>query len=563
MSEKKATQEILPWNNGELEVLLKGVISHGTEVAKIDFKTEIETTTNEQKADLLKDIIAIANTFDNNYEDHGFIIYGVKAKTITGITTTESDTDKFQNHIEQLLKTYISPMPQIYILGFETTDGKKWGVIVIPPRNSKPHMFFKELFCTDRSRSRKRGEWFVRRGSTTDPGLPEDLALITQKQTEQLLEPLRESIRSLQSRVVKTEDQYNSALFKLVERAVSAIPETAERKPEQPGDLKINISDRIDVGESLGMDLPTRIKHKLRTPKNAIAEDLIFEAKSLREYLDGADTGLTWIPQLKNPEGNKKIIADLEEKTQALQLSIATIMLNDNKGEYTDALLRSVKMLAKATEVPSGVQYNRIGEALRYYPLALILYTIFICGVAANRGDVLKQVLEISIKHHRNNGTSAITDVYFFYYEARALFNDAYEQRWCEPIAQRIRQILSDKVGEMITEFSEPEYFFRGEFVFALTNIDKGMSGGEDAEHQVPLGGLYLYMHEAHDPIAEFLLENPEWFSKLYDHPLNEILEIFDRNAHKMAGSGCIAIGMHGLKTVEHYQESLNRKAKK
>src|SRR3989338_4867145 len=108
MSKKKATQEILPWNNGELETLLRGVISHGTEVAKIDFKTEIETITNEQKADLLKDIIAIANTFDNRYEDHGFIIYGVKAKAITGITTTESDTDKFQNHIRACRK--ISPL---------------------------------------------------------------------------------------------------------------------------------------------------------------------------------------------------------------------------------------------------------------------------------------------------------------------------------------------------------------------------------------------------------------------------------------------------------------------
>src|SRR3989344_3851548 len=563
MSKKKATQEILPWNNGELETLLKGVISHGTEVAKIDFKTEIETITNEQKADLLKDIIAIANTFDNSYEDHGFIIYGVRAKSIVGISQTESDTDKFQNHIEQLLKTYISPMPQIYVLGFETTDGKKWGVIVIPPRNSKPHMFFKDLFCTDRSRSRKKGEWFVRRGSTTDPGLPEDLALITQKQTELLLGPLRESIRSLQSRVAKTEDQYNSALFKLVERAVSTIPEKTERKLEQSGDLEINVSDNIDVGESLGMDLPTRIRHKLRTPKNAIAEDLISEAKSLREYLDGANTGLTWIPQLKNSEGNKKIVADLEEKTQGLQLSIAMILLNDNKGEYTDALFRSIKILAKATEVPSGVQYNRIGEGLRYYPLALILYTIFICGVAANRGTILKQVLEIPIKHHRRSGTSAITDVYIFYHEARVLFNDAYEQRWCEPVAQRIRQVLSDKVGEMITEFSEPEYFFRGEFVLALTNIDKCMSGGEDAERRVPLGGLYLYMHEAHDQIAEFILENPEWFGKLYSHPLNEILDMFDRNAHKMAGSGCIAIGMHGLKTADHYQESLKRKAKK
>lgn len=564
MSQKRPPQELLPWNSTELQTLLEGLVAHGTETAKVDFKTEIETGTPEQKADLLKDVIAIANTYDESYGDHGFLVYGVKAKVITGVTATETDTDKFQNHIEQLLKTYISPMPQIYVLGFETTDGKKWGTIVIPPRNNKPHMFFKDLSCSDRSRSRKRGEWFVRRGSTTDPGLPEDLAIIGQRQTELLLEPLRESIRTLQSRVAKTEDQYNSALFKLVERAVSAIPEKMAQKLEEPENLQIEIDDAIDISESLGMDLPTRIKQKLRTPKNAIAEDLTSEAKRLREYLDGADTGLPWAPQLKNPDGNKKIITDVEERTRALQLSIATIILNDSKGEYTEALLRSLKILAKATEVPSGVQYNRIGEGLRYYPLILILYTIFICGVAANRGNILKQVLEVPIKHPRRGGaTSSITDVYFFSYEVKTLINDAYAQRWCEPIAQRVRQVLSDKIAELITEFSEPEYFFRGEFALALTNIDKGMSEGEEADHRVPLGGLYLYMHEAHDPITEFISENPDWFAKLYSHPINEILDMFDRNANKMAGSGCIAIGLHGLKTRETYDESIRRKAQK
>lgn len=557
MSNKKRTQEILPWTNSELETLLKGIISHGTEVAKIDFKTEIETGTAEQKADLLKDIVAVANTYDDNYEDHGFIIYGVKAKAVTGITQTKTDTDKFQSHIEQLLKTYISPMPQIYVMGFETTDAKKWGAIVIPPRNSKPHMFFKDLFCSDRSRSRKKGEWFVRRGSTTDPGLPEDLAIITQKQMEINLEPLRESIRSLQSRVGKIEEQYNSALFKLVERALTSLPELPTTKVDEAEETG------VDIGESLGMDLPSRLKQKLRTPKDAIVEDLIAEAKSIRDFLDGPNTGLPWTPQLNNAEGNKKIISDLEEKTQALQVSIATIILNDNKSVYTDALLRAIKTLARTTEVPDATQYNRIGQAVRYYPLGLILYTVFVCGVATNRGNILKQVLEIPLKHQRRNETSIITDIFLYWYEARSLFNDAYAQRWCEPIVQRIRQVIGDRVGEMITEFSEPEYFFRGEFVLALTNIDKGMSTGEDSEQRVPLAGLYLYMHEAYDPIIGLLLENPEWFPKLYTHPLNEILDMFDRNAHKMAGSGCIAVGMHGMKTAETYQEALRRKAKK
>lgn len=558
MSNKKKQQSILPWDHDELKLLLEGLIAHGTETSKIDFKAEIETDTPEQKAELLKDISAIANTYDNdNYDDHGFLIYGVKTKIITGVTQTETDTDKFQNTIEQILKTYISPMPQIYVMGFETADGKKWGTIVIPPRNGKPHMFFKDLSCTNPAKVRRKGEWFVRRGSTTDPGLPEDLAIITQKQMELSLEPLRESIRSLQSRVSKTEEQYSSALFKLVERAVSALPKSVEQTTEKSEEIG------VDIGDAIGMDLPSRLKQKLRTPTDKLAEDLIAEAKLIRDFIDGSSTGLPWAPQLNNSEENKKIIEDLEEKTRPLQISIATILLNDNKGIYTDTLLRTIKLLAKATEVPSGVQYNRIGEAIRYYPLGLILYTVFVCGVAANRGNILKQILDIPLKYQRRNETSVITDIFFFWYEAKALFNDAFAQRWCEPMGQRIRQVINDQISEMVTDLSEPEFFFRGEFVLALANIDKGMTNGEQAEHRMPLPGLYLYLHEAESAIKGFLLEYPDWFDKLYSHPLNEILDAFDQNAHKMAAPNCIAIGAHDLKASETYQEALRKKLAK
>lgn len=554
MKKKRSLQEILPWNSTELEKLLRDLIAHGTETAKVDFKAEIETGTPEQKAELLKDITAIANTYDESYGDHGFLIYGVKAKAITGVTATETDTDKFQNTVEQLLKTYISPMPQIYVVGFENTTGEKWGAILIPPRNTKPHMFFKELSCpTNPTKSRKRGEWFVRRGSTIDPGLPEDLAIITQKQTSLLLEPLYESVRTLQARVVKTEEQYNNALFKLVERAVSGPAASADQDEERsPGARDI-----------IGIDLSSRVKARLRTPKDAIAEDVIAEAKAIRDYLDGAATSLPWAPQLNDVAESKRIIEDIEMKTRELQLSLATIVLSDSKGTYTDVLLRAVKMLAKVPDVPTGTPHNRIGQSLRYYPLGLILYTIFICGVAANRGDLLKRVMQIPVKHPGRTETSDMTDIFFYWYDAGALFNDASGQRRCAPMADRVRQVIRDHIGEMIAEFSEPEYFFRGEFVLALTRIDVSMTHGEQAEHRVPLSGLYLYMHEGNEPITALLLEHPDWLDKLYDHPLNEILDSFDQNASKMSDSNCFAMGLHGLKTRAAYDESIQRKAKK
>jgi len=551
---KNKIQEVSPWTNDELKKILEEVVSHGSEMAKIDFKTEIKIDTQEKKAELLKDIIAIANTYDDdNYHDYGFLLYGVKSKSIIGISETQTDTDKFQNEIEQLLNQYVAPRLQVYVFGFET-DGKTWGAIVIPPRNNKPHMFFKELQCKEVGHLKKKGAWFVRRGSTTDVGLPEDLAVITQRQTEALLEPLKESIRVLQTRVLKTEEQYNSALFKLVEQAVSSLSGKDSSKNSVSEDVI------ADIDTVLGTDLPSKLKKKLRTPKDVLAEDFIKEVKMLLNYLEGADTGLSWTPQLDDSEVNKKTIEELEKKTHSLMVSVATILLHDTDGKYTEVLMRGLKMLAKEIEAPSGIQYNRIGTALRYYPIGLIMYTVFISGVATNKGAVLKQILEIQIKHRNRDYKTPITDIFFYWYEAREFFNNANQQKLCEPIVQRIRQVIGDQIGDMIGEFSESEYFFRGEFVLVLANISKCMANGEVAEHRTPLPGLYLYMHEGNEPIRDFLEEKHQWFETLYGHSINEVLDMFDRNASKMSGPGCFAIGMHGLKTREIYDKSSAKK---
>jgi predicted HTH transcriptional regulator len=178
----ESTSRLLPWTNQELEALLKDLIAHGTEAAKADYKAELMLDTQDQKAEFLKDVSAIANTASDVYADHGFLIYGVSGKAITGVTTTERNTDKLQNTIEQLVKTYLSPMIQLYVIGFTEGAGEAWGTIVVTPNNNKPYRFVKDMQCQDPKRSRRRGEWFVRRGATTDPGLPEDLTVIMQRQ---------------------------------------------------------------------------------------------------------------------------------------------------------------------------------------------------------------------------------------------------------------------------------------------------------------------------------------------------------------------------------------------
>jgi hypothetical protein len=533
------TSRLLPWTNPELKELLKDLIAHGTEAAKADYKAELMLDTQDQKAEFLKDVSAIANTVSDVYADYGFLIYGVSGKAITGTTTTERNTDSLQNTIEQLVKTYLAPMVQLYVIGFTETGGQEWGVIVVTPNNNKPYMFMKDMQCQDPKRSRKRGEWFVRRGATTDPGLPEDLMMITQRQFAASIDPLKDSIRSLQGRIARMEDEYRSGMIAVIERALSG---GVGGTPQGSGD---GTSVAEDI---LQYDLPSRLKQRLQTPSDKIADELIAEAMSLRGFLEGTKTGLPWAPQLNNPEESRRLVELLEEKTRTLQVSIATILLNDSKNTYTEALMRVIKIMARTTDAPMGVQFNRLGPAIRYYPLGIILYTVFVCGVAANRASVLKQVLKTPLVQRQRNERVSILSVAYYWYEARELFNEAMGQRLCEPIPQRIRQIMSDAIGDQLAEGAEAEVFFRGEFVMALAGIDAGVW-----DKDIPLPGLYLYLDEAHRAVEDFLEDHPSWFETLYNRPVEEILALFEKNAGKVVKQGCMALGLSGLKILEAY----------
>lgn len=530
--------------------MLRDLIDHGAETPKADCKTEIDTSTSEGKADLLKDISAISNTFGAEYNDYGFLIYGATRKAITGIKSTEIDSDKFQSHVEQLLKAYLSPMPQIYVIGFATPQGQHWGVIVIPPRNTKPHMFVRDIQCsTDPKRSRKRGEWFVRRGSNTDVGLPEDLAAIAQRQLDLMLEPLREGVRMLQLRVARTEEQYGNALFKLVERAASAPPQSGPQIPAEQS----NLADAI--GHTRALDLPTRLKRKLRKPANGLANELIAEAATLREYLDEGGTDLPWAPDPSDTDApaNRASIGALEERVRPILSSVAIVLLDDRDGEFTSALLRVVKTLAR-TSIPIGTRFNQIGPALRDYPLVLLLYAAFVCGTQTNNGRILRQLLRIPLRRREGHGNENILNIFRGARRANGLFNTSFGTAWCEPIAVRARQVLSDTVAEMLPGTPEPEYFFRGEFVLALSGVDRGITEKVTEEQLVPLPGLYLYLSEANEAIRDFLLERPDWLGNLYLNPVSDILRVFDKSWQRAVSIYCI--GEYNLNASSVYESA-------
>jgi len=338
------------------------------------------------------------------------------------------------------------------------------------------------------------------------------------------------------------EDEYRSGMIAVVERALSGGIAGASGRGAETASV---------AEDALQYDLPTRLKQRLRTPTDKIADELVAEATSLRAFLEGR-TDLPWTPQLNDPDESRHLIELLEEKTRTLQVSIATILLNDAKNTYTESLMRVMKIMAQTTDAPMGMPFNRLGQSIRY-PLGIILYTVFICGVAANRDAVLKRVLKTPLVRRQRNERVSILNIPHYLYEARALFNEAMGQRLCEPVPQRIRQVMSDALGDQLGEGSEAEVFFRGEFVMALAGIDASETGGvwpKDA----PLPGLYLYFEEAHRAIEDLLEDHPSWFETLYSRPVPEILALFDKNAGKAIPSGCVGAVFHRLEVSDLYK---------
>ena len=80
--------------------------------------------------------------------------------------------------------------------------------------------------------------------------------------------------------------------------------------------------------------------------------------------------------------------------------------------------------------------------------------------------------------HDVHRAVTPITDFVQHWYGARGLFNSFFEQNMCEPIAERVRQVLRDRVGELLPSLTEPELFFPGEFVLAMVPIDLAIQEG-------------------------------------------------------------------------------------
>ncbi|WP_010680936.1 RNA-binding domain-containing protein [Acetivibrio cellulolyticus] len=141
----------------KLERLLKQ-----EEGPKLDFKASLNLSTESEKKELTKDVIAMANSRGGR----GYIVFGVEDKTkrILGIVPP----DYKEEQIQQTIYNRCDP-PIPISLDFINYEGKTLAVLTVYKSHHQPHQMI------------QNGAFYVRRGSTTDFARRNELANLFQE----------------------------------------------------------------------------------------------------------------------------------------------------------------------------------------------------------------------------------------------------------------------------------------------------------------------------------------------------------------------------------------------
>ncbi len=132
------------------------------ESPKLDFKEMFHISTESEKKELAKDVIAMANSRGGR----GYIIFGIKDKTkkVMGVNAEEMNEEK----IQQIIYNRCNPPVPIRIdkLQYQKKDVV---VLTIYKSEQKPHQMI------------QNGAFYIRRGSTTDVARKEEIASMFQQ----------------------------------------------------------------------------------------------------------------------------------------------------------------------------------------------------------------------------------------------------------------------------------------------------------------------------------------------------------------------------------------------
>jgi tetratricopeptide (TPR) repeat protein len=153
------------------EITLLTLIAKG-ENENADFKRELNLNSADEKAEFIKDVIALANSAS----DAGYLILGVDdSKCYIGVHNLEEEK------LQQVAYTYIEPAVQLRteVVPISTPSPLLIGVIEVQ-KSSRPHKVARAIGRLSKD------DVFVRRGSTISQATPEEIIHMHRVDKEQI-----------------------------------------------------------------------------------------------------------------------------------------------------------------------------------------------------------------------------------------------------------------------------------------------------------------------------------------------------------------------------------------
>ena len=512
-----------------LKEQLERIIFDSVEGPKIDYKRDLSYKSTVEKVEFAKDVSLILNTDDpTNFQDVGYIVFGAELGKITGAHNTLVNSDKLQNELESALRSYIIPAARLSVVCYTTETGEPWGAVVLAPSREQPHVFIKEL-----SGNPARGDWYVRNGASKDKAAPHDYDRIKRKLVARTVEPLQNQISALMVRLSGLEERYDSALFNFVTRAAGGTTKEAGEAD----------SAVYALGNASGLDLAARLRQRLRGPHDQLATDIVHEAVELRAFLESASGELPWNLRSQDAAACRQAIELLEQKSVSLLEAVAVVVQYDETEKLYEAVQKATAVLANDISAPPGVSITSAGEEMRAYPLVLLMQLISMLSITYKRTKLLRIILDTPFRDRvRNLPPAPIAYVVGRFRIVSDLFAVGVSGRSCEPISQRVYNIMLQMLSDSYITEDFVDAFYLGEFVISLAAIE----GSEEAElSEYPVPGLYLYASQAKSVLSALLVAPPKWFTDFYQISLTEILYTFDQRAPEMTNQRCFPQGLY------------------
>lgn len=290
------------------------------------------------------------------------------------------------------------------------------------------------------------------------------------------------------------------------------------------------------MGDGASEDrLAERLVAELRSPRVALGEELVQASRELRAALVST-TELPWT--VANTDETRKLIAEFERRTSVIADGLAAVVAYDVRLELLGhARLTVTSLLGDFNPSGPGVTISPLARSLRRFPVVLLAYVGFSVGAIFERPEFLHEISRSSVPTGRLRGSLGLVDCLGYFREAGDAFNELAGGRRCEPIGERVRQFVHERLSALLGFVDLESILPVGEFLVALAGVDNSLGRGRNEAETYPIPGLFFY--DGGSEVHAFLERHPEWIQGVYDHPIEDLLRAFDASVGRLMRFEC------------------------